>query len=385
MTDQTSDLLSELLEGAMEQLDIPPELFNTIVGRYHHVAEWLAKHGDVDVEIEIYPQGSIRLGTPVRPEPPLNDFDIDMVFQLRIRKNDITKLELRDLVGDLLELYVTAQPAGADTPKLEERGRCFTLHYHELGFHLDVLPAIPDEENAPTGILLTDKDLHHWQYSNPIGYADWFLIERMPVKIRERATEGLAIRLGKSIEEVPRFLVRTPLQRAVQVAKRHRDVFFADDPTIKPPSILVTTLIAMSYEGETSLVSILARFLDRLPDLIINDNGTWRVSNPVADGENFADKWNANPERLEAFREWCDELRTDLRSARDARGLDRLAAVLERGLGEDVVKAATNRLGASFGSAAAVVGPAVASGHLTREVPAHRAPHTFHGTRRPRP
>ncbi len=55
----------------------------------------------------------------------------------------------------------------------EERKRCWTLFYR-AAFHLDVLPAIPNPETLPSGILLTDKTLSHWQYSNPTAYASWF-------------------------------------------------------------------------------------------------------------------------------------------------------------------------------------------------------------------
>jgi hypothetical protein len=386
MTDQTTDLLSELLAGAVEQLDIPPNLFETIVARYEHLAEWLAEHCELDVVIEIYPQGSMRLGTPVQPDPPLVDFDIDMVFLIRVSKAGITKAELKDMVGKLLATYIELHDPGADVPKLAERGRCWTLEYHELGFHLDVLPAIPDEDNPPTGILLTDRELHLWQYSDPIAYADWFLIDRMPVRILERATAELAARLGKSIAEVPRFLVRTPLQRAVQVAKRHRDVFFADNADDKPPSILITTLIALSYLGGTNIRLILTDFLDALPGIALYEGGTWLVANPVAENENFADKWNTHPGRREAFQEWCDVLRADLDQASSAQGIDRMAAVLSKSLGTEPVQAATRMIGAAFGAAAALTGPAVNSlGHLTRRQPTTPAPHRFHGPRPPRP
>jgi len=56
----------------------------------------------------------------------------------------------------------------------EPRRRCWTLNDPDNGFHLDVLPSIPDLEYPPTGILLTDKELFHWQHSDPIGYARWF-------------------------------------------------------------------------------------------------------------------------------------------------------------------------------------------------------------------
>ena len=47
--------------------------------------------------------------------------------------------------------------ATRDGPKsCRPRRRCWTLGYPDHGFHLDVLPAIPDAELPPTGILLTD-------------------------------------------------------------------------------------------------------------------------------------------------------------------------------------------------------------------------------------
>jgi hypothetical protein len=49
---------------------------------------------------------------------------------------------------------------GADGPKTcEPRRRCWTLGYPGHGFHLDVLPTIPDIQQPPTGILLTDVHL----------------------------------------------------------------------------------------------------------------------------------------------------------------------------------------------------------------------------------
>lgn len=56
----------------------------------------------------------------------------------------------------------------------EPRQRCWTSGYPDHGFHLDVLPTIPDVDYPSTDIQLTDKQLRLWQHSNPIGYATWF-------------------------------------------------------------------------------------------------------------------------------------------------------------------------------------------------------------------
>jgi len=125
----------------------------------------------------IYPQGSFRLGTVVRPAGRTGEYDIDLVCWLLIAKENITQVELKQRVGDLLRAYLRwkERQGHTDGPKTcEARRRCWTLGYPDHGFHLDVLPTIPDVEHPPTGILLTDKQLYRWQHSNPIGYATWF-------------------------------------------------------------------------------------------------------------------------------------------------------------------------------------------------------------------
>lgn len=383
MKTETPDLLTELLMGAIEQLDIPRQVFETLVGRYDHLAQWLRGRG-LSVSAEIYPQGSMRLGTPVQPDTASLDFDIDMVLLLTVAKEDISKVDLRDEVGVLLADYAKAHGSEMSVSGIDEKGRCWTLEYDGLGFHLDVLPAIPDAAAvSDSAILLTDRDLHHWQESDPIRYAEWFLVERTPWEVTVRASAELATRLDVSVENVPRFLVRTPLQRAVQVAKRHRDVHFRSSPQLRPPSVLITTLIAMGYEGETSLREILERFLEVAPDLVESRDGIWWVPNPVAEGENFADKWNSHPERRAAFWEWVEALQSDLEHASSSLGFDAVAASLGRSFGEEPVRAAATAIGKSFGGSAAVAGPAIGSaGQLIRSKPKRPAPHTFHGPTR---
>ncbi len=101
---------------------------------------------------------------------------------------------------------------------------------------MDVLPAIPDPDANPTGILLTDKKLTRWLTSDPIAYATWFRA-RMATEFLQRKA-ALATEMRKSIEQVPDWQVKTTLQQLVQVLKVHRDLHFLDD---RPPSILITS------------------------------------------------------------------------------------------------------------------------------------------------
>jgi hypothetical protein len=84
-------------------------------------------------------------------------------------KDNITPAEVKQRVGNLRHAYMRwkNQQGRTDGPKTcEARRRCWTLAYPDRGFHLDVLPTIPELEHSPTGILLTDKQLYRWQHSN---------------------------------------------------------------------------------------------------------------------------------------------------------------------------------------------------------------------------
>jgi len=52
-----------------------------------------------------------------------------------------------------------------------------------------------------------------------------------------------------TIDELPTYRWKTPLQQVVKILKRHRDVMFLDAPDKKPMSIIITTLAGRSIPG----------------------------------------------------------------------------------------------------------------------------------------
>ena len=305
--------LTKSLEDIAHLLDIPEDLADEAIARYEAVAAWLSEE-DSPMRAytpELYPQGSFRLGTPIRPLLANDEFDIDLVCQLNIKKESTTQKDLKALIGDRLK-------ADGDLKTIvKERRRCWQLVYGKR-FHLDVLPAIPDAERPGTSILLTDKDLARWQFSNPIGYADWFYARMGPQLAQLR--EALAKAAAASIEDIPEWRVRTPLQRAVQLLKRHRDLRFAADPDNRPVSILITTLAARAYRQQPQTYEALLHIVRDMPRFIENREGKWWVANPVHPGENFADKWNETPRKKDAFIEWLKAAETDLVALADHNG-----------------------------------------------------------------
>ncbi|MBU6172344.1 MAG: nucleotidyltransferase [Planctomycetes bacterium] len=331
--------LSDFLRAVADDLDIPGHLYEDAVVKYTDVGEWLAQEDSELAQFEphIFPQGSFRLGTMVRPINDSEEYDIDLVCHLKIKKENTTQKELKDRVGKRLK-------ARADIKKIViESRRCWVLDYPEP-FHMDVLPVIPNAEHQPNGILLTDTDLRLWQLSNPIDYAEWFK-EQMNIVLLESRT-AYAKRYQMSIEEVPEYEVKTPLQRVVQILKRHRDIYFKDELQNRPISIIITTLAAKAYANQSDLYEALVSVATRMHEYIEKrDNGEWWVENPVEEGENFAHKWNEYPERREAFFKWLQKVRGDFVSVSQIESLTKAAAALSPTLGRNAVSRAAASLG----------------------------------------
>jgi hypothetical protein len=338
--DSLDEMLSMLLDGAVEVLDISPELHDNAVERYEEVGTWLAENGSPGWQI--YPQGSFRLGTVVRPGTPGGEYDIDLVCHLPLRPESTTQERLKQRVGDQLTAYRKwKQDRGhTDGPEsIESRRRCWTLGYP--GFHLDVLPAIPDEDRPPTGIRLTDKDLWQWQRSNPIGYADWF-------RRRSELSRQILEKRHANVADVPTWPVRSPLQRVVQILKWHCMIMFAEDIDNRPPSILITTLAGHAYSGEDDLFTAVRSVLDNMLTFIERRDGQWWVPNPAHKAENFTDKWNEYPERRKAFHAWYDEIATTVSelAGMETKGLDAVFERLAKSFDPDPVRRSYERYAA---------------------------------------
>jgi Second Messenger Oligonucleotide or Dinucleotide Synthetase domain len=337
---ETTHQLGTLLGKISEDLDIPPDAYALAVAAYEQVGNWLGQDDNsetclAEYQPKLYPQGSFRLGTIIRPLGRA-DYDVDLVCRLEIGKEQTTQKELKHLVGDRLKNNQEYEKI------LKEGRRCWTLLPNKL-FHMDVLPSVPDRQKHPESIFITDKELLRWQLSNPIGYADWFK-ERMKTQFEEQRMI-LAKATGVDIEKIPDWQIRTPLQRVIQLLKRHRDIRFQKDLDDKPISIIITTLAAKAYKGETDIVEALLSVTPRMKEYIEEQDGIFYVCNPVNKNENFADKWKDYPERQEKFFGWLDKVVEDMEKALKGQSTTILAKSLSEGFGEDVVQKAFGAYG----------------------------------------
>jgi hypothetical protein len=302
-----NEQIDRLLENIVGDLDIPDEVYEDAVIKYTDIAEFLSADDSSlkKYSPDLFPQGSFRLGTVVMPQGRHGEYDIDLVCKLDIKKESISQADLKKLVGDRLEQHDKLD--GTVKPSR----RCWVIEYDNIdncAFHMDVLPSIPNREAPPEGILLTDTELTRWQHSNPKEYANWFF-KQMEIVLRKKK-QLILDEATASIEDVPEWKVKTPLQRAVQILKRHRDIYFGKSEN-RPVSIIITTLAARAYQGEENTYDAIRKILSKMKGVIQFSNGKGIILNPVEPGENFADKWNEYPARRIAFFAWLDKAIAD--------------------------------------------------------------------------
>lgn len=344
--------LASILDTTAESLDIPDYVYEDATIKYENVGD----HLDADDselrqhEPKIYVQGSFLFGTVVQPLSPTQGYDIDLVCRLSIDKERITQENLKRLVGDRLKCREDLKKM------LSESRRVWILEYPASAgmpkFHMDVLPCLPNPDKRPDGILLTDKELSRWQFSNPLKYAAWF--ETQMKVVFEKRRMAIAEAIQASVEEVPVWQVKAPLQRVVQILKRHRDTHFINNPDNRPISIIITTLAARAYKNEEDIFEALTGVVDRMPSWIEYINGKWWVKNPVEEEENFADKWNYPPDgerRRLAFLNWLKKVRADVQRVAETGDVRSGVMLLQESMGSTTTADVAGRLGFSIPTA----------------------------------
>jgi hypothetical protein len=141
---------------------------------------------------------------------------------------------------------------------LEEKNRCWRLPYKdEVRFHIDAVPSIPEDDVTKASLkeamiktgsvkalaesvtslagAISDKRSphferisHQWRISNSEGFALCFE-SRMKLAMLVLEQHALMANAAK-VDDLPARKWKSPLQEAIQILKRHRDVMFEDAP-----------------------------------------------------------------------------------------------------------------------------------------------------------
>lgn len=318
--------LNEALGQIAQKLDLNETRYKNVIKKYEAVTTWLSA-ADSDLVVyspDIYPQGSLALGTAVKPLSG-DEYDFDFVCELK----DFTgkPAEIKKLVGDRLKESAIYRP-----PLLEEKNRCWRLNYSG-DFHMDILPARPTKpiswgSNAgDDAIEAPDKELQAWSVSNPRGYATWF---------KGRMARAVSYLEKMSVEPVPENSRKTTLQQAIQLLKRNRDIEFEKDGDNKPISIIITTLAGHSYDNQLDLFETLSHLAKQMPFFIQEKDGGFWVANPVNQEENFAEKWNVG--RYKKFSKWLVDFSLKLLDLSECKNISDTEDILNTMFGETITQ-----------------------------------------------
>lgn len=348
----------ELMNKIAHTLDITPQMYNESMSAVRGLSAYIKNQIN---NVEIYKQGSFRLGTIVRPyyKDKDGEFDIDLVVQFQASKNNIKP----SIIKQALRSCLSSQ--NYRNLLEEEKRRCWTLHYpsNTCSFHVDLLPCVDESLEvknsiAPvqyrnTSIAITeieDKKTkpynYKWMTSNPKGYAEWFddINQRVYGEIKKQDRLRVLnenITMFDSIDSVSDEYTRTPLQQVIQILKRHRDVMYCNDSDNAPISIIITTLVGKIveenpkvYNTTYDLLNFVIEGLNFYSQLTIggittdfsedfktkklitknmqNGKPYWCIKNPANSQENLVNKWNENPEKATEFFKWVRQVKSDL-------------------------------------------------------------------------
>lgn len=377
----------ELMDKIAQALDITPDMFNKAMSVAKGLANYIENQG---YTVEVYKQGSFKLGTIIKPykKDKGSDYDMDLVVQYVDKKEKQNHSAIKQRLGDALK-------KSQYKDYLDKEGRrCWTLIYPktvtiDASFHIDLLPCLDEDASvketiSPTkyrnsAIAITnikDKEsnpnVYDWQSSNPKGYIQWFhelntnKYNSVRAQDKKRVFETNRT-LFESVEKVGDEYTRTPLQKVIQILKRHRDVMYTNNiyTDYKPISIIITTLVGKIVE-ENSIVynstyellrqillglEFYARLLTtgmtsdfsedfKNKNLITKHMHTgkpyWSIKNPADSNENLANRWNDDPQYSIEFFKWIKQAKNDLIDMLDF-SKDDILAKIKYCLGEDVV------------------------------------------------
>lgn len=353
---------NDVLNTILEKIELPDSAYEKAEKRYKDLGDWLHRPESTcgNFDPHVFSQGSFRLGTAIRPDSE-EQYDLDMGCNLRrgLDKASITQKQLKHLVGHELELYRNARGIKEE---LAEKKRCWRLEYADgLSFHMDIVPCVPEsdtgrgllkkrmvenskfDENlaqnvSQLAVSITDNTdstyavvNENWRISNPEGYARWFETRMKTARLIINERE---MRFKASIDSLPYFQWKTPLQQVIQLLKRHRDTMFKNNEDSKPISVIITTLAAKSYKGESDLASALNTVLSEMDDHISAQAPM--IPNPVNPAEDFADKWydekSAQYRLQENFYKWLYQARADFGALCSTDDTQRIVNAAQNGL-----------------------------------------------------
>ncbi|OHT31646.1 hypothetical protein BAX94_03485 [Elizabethkingia meningoseptica] len=290
----------ELLAIAAANLELDDTRKEQMISAYKAVNDVFDKDEEFfkDYTVNVYAQGSLLIGTTIKPLPG-QEFDLDIVLKLDDSYLNHTPKEIYDEVFRVLDNH------GTYSPLLQKKNRCIRINYNS-DFHMDILSGCKITSDSTRLMIPNDKTLMDWSRTDPKGYDAWFKNISEKHKSQFMLTERFVMLTEAKVEteDLPKDVyVKSPLQRTVQIIKRYRDLYYENKDLVKTPvisSIVLTTLLAQSYDEELSIQAALKNAMAKMKHLADDykyKGIRFQVYNPIdlypdkEKRENFTDSW----------------------------------------------------------------------------------------------
>lgn len=318
--------IDNLLNEMAKEVQLDETRYKRMVKSYESIKHWI----EADelffkpYKYEVYPQGSVRIFTTVKPIGK-DEFDLDIVIHFKdnmiLHKPDRIYTELKRRLNEH-ETY---------RKMLEPKSRVLRLNYTG-DFHMDIMPGIQDRFYDENKIRVPDRKLGEWVSSNPRGYADWFM-----AKANLARTSLLEKALRAERIQVDDFNNKKPLQRAVQLIKRYRDIYFKKDGSYKTRSIILTTIAGQFYSGEESIFETVDNIIAAIQTKFSFPKRL-KIYNPVNPEEDFTDKWDIEPQYYDAFKAFVIHLHQEWQKLKKDNGIIAEAKIFKGLFGDELVE-----------------------------------------------
>lgn len=272
----------------------------------------------------VYPHGSVRIFTTVKPIGK-DEFDLDIVIHFKDNKMLHNPLKIYTELKRRLNENETYRKI------LEAKSRVLRLNYAG-DFHMDLMSGIQDSPFDENKIRVPDRELGDWVSSNPRGYAGWFIAK---ANLAEASLLEKALRAEKI--QTDDFNNKKPLQRAVQLIKRYRDIYFDEDGSYKTRSIILTTIAGQLYSGEESIFETIDNIITKI-QLEFRLPQRLKILNPVNAEEDFTDKWDEEPKYYEAFKKFVAHLYTEWQKLKEENGVIEESKIFKGLFGDKLIE-----------------------------------------------
>lgn len=399
--------LDALLADVAIRIQLSRSDYEKAAQRYRVINDWIERANSPlkNLVVRFYPQGSMATESTIASKLRTDEFDIDIAAEIAFPPDITPRTAL-----DTLYTAIRGEPGSKYCGMTERRTRCVTVSYRD-NMHLDVTPTL-----RRAGTLERESWIFHHRpeaphepsdryVANPYGFAEWFKNRTLPDRDfaeayarQELEYERIALTKADS-DPVPSQ--KPPFQKskaviALQLLKRWRNVQYDDRRGRRPPSIMLSKLVAhhanttpdLSAELLHQARSILAEF-ERWHD----GGRRIRVTNPVCPADVLTDRW---PESLDDQAAFIVDLRilvAKIQRLTDGCDLDTMKGVMVELFGEvptaDVFDEFNRRQGDEIirgrsrhrPRTGGLVAPAVLSGGASQIQPGTRPTprHTFYG------